>query len=132
MTERRDIPTTHISGLAKLIAGDNSCLFSTWFKSWHHGYRRAWEDRSGLAEWNASHAHVVRESADRLEQRGDSVFLEMQNWFETTSSRSRSRIVSKPAWKPLFSREVANLPQVPRAGLTRRAQGLADEQHVGW
>ena len=24
MTERRDIPTTHVSGLAKLIAGDDS------------------------------------------------------------------------------------------------------------
>ncbi len=34
----------------------------------------------------------MRESADRFEQRGDNVFLEMQNWFETRSSRT----VGKP------------------------------------
>ena len=59
------------------------------FKLWHQGYRQAREDRSGLAEWNTRHAHVVREAADQFEQRGDNVFLEMQNWFETHSTDRR-------------------------------------------
>ena len=96
MTKQREKPTTHVSGLAKLIAGDNSCIFSLWFKSWHHSYQQARMDRTGLAEWNARHAHVVRESADRLEQNGSNVFLETQNWFEVRSSRSGSPIIGKP------------------------------------
>ena len=31
MTERRDISTTHVRGLAKLIADDNMCMLSLWF-----------------------------------------------------------------------------------------------------
>ena len=49
MTRRLERPSTHVSGLAKLIAGDNSCLFSIWFKSWHRDYETN-RDGSGLAE----------------------------------------------------------------------------------
>ncbi len=48
MTRRLERPSTHVSGLAKLIAGDNSCLFSIWFKSWHRDYETN-RDGSGLA-----------------------------------------------------------------------------------
>lgn len=37
------------------------------------GRPKSW---TGLAEWNAKHAHVVREFADQLERNGDSVFFE--------------------------------------------------------
>ena len=40
MTTRGDTPGTQITGLSKLMAGDNSCLFRPWFKSWHHSYKR--------------------------------------------------------------------------------------------
>ena len=48
MIRRLERPSTYVSGLAKLIAGDNSCLFSIWFKSWHRDYETN-RDGSGLA-----------------------------------------------------------------------------------
>ena len=95
MTRRLGRPSTHVSGLAKLIAGDNSCLFSIWFKSWHRDYETS-RDGSGLAEWNARHTSAVHELADRLERQGDSVHMEMQNWFEVRSSITGSIVIGKP------------------------------------
>ena len=39
---------------------------------------------------------MIRETAARLEQRGDDVYLELRNGFEATGSRSGARIVGRP------------------------------------
>ena len=95
MTRRRDRSSTHVSGLARLIAGDNSCLFSVWFRSWHRDYETT-GDGSDQADWNVRRSSVVRETAACLEQRGDDVYLELRNGFEATGSRSGARIVGRP------------------------------------
>ena len=96
MTTRRDTPRTQITGLSKLMAGDNTCLFRPWFKSWHHSYKRLSGGGEGLATWQARHSLAVHELADRLEREGCEVFIEDQNWFDTRSSASGSILTGKP------------------------------------
>ena len=95
MTRRRDRSSTHASSLAKLLAGDTSCLFSVWFRSWHRDYEIT-GDGSEQADWNAHRSSLIRETAARLEQRGDDVYLELRNGYEATGSRSGARIVGRP------------------------------------
>ena len=80
MTTRRDTPRTQVTGLSKLMAGDNACLFRPWFKSWFHGYRRLRGSGEGLATWQARHSLAVHED---------------QNWFDTASA-SGSVLSGKP------------------------------------
>ena len=96
MATRRDTPRTQITGLSKLMAGDNACLFRPWFKSWHHSYKRLSGGGEGLATWQARHSLAVHELADRLEREGCEVFIEDQNWFDTRSSASGSILTGKP------------------------------------
>ena len=95
MTRRKNRSSTHVSALARLLAGDNSCLFSVWFRSWHRDYETS-GDGSEQADWNARRSSLVRETAARLEQRGDDVYLELRNGFEATGSRSGTRISGRP------------------------------------
>ena len=84
-----------VTGLSKLMAGDHSCLFRPWYKSWHQGYRRLSGGGEGLAAWQARHSLAVHELADRLEREGCEVFIEDQNWFDTMSA-SGSVLSGKP------------------------------------
>ena len=95
MTRRRVRASTHISSLARLLAGDNSCLFSVWFRSWRRDYETI-GDGSEQVDWNAHRSSLIRETAARLEQRGDDVYLELRNGFEATGSRSGARISGRP------------------------------------
>ena len=85
-----------MSGLAKINAADSSCIFSVRLRSRQYGKRRAREDRAGLAERKARHAHVVREYVDRREERDEHVLLEMQNWFGSINSERCSPVVGRP------------------------------------
>ena len=95
MTRRRDRSGTHVSSLARLLAGDSFCLFSVWFRSWHRDYETT-GDGPGQADWSARRSSLARETAARLEQRGDDVYLELRNGFEATGSRSGARVVGRP------------------------------------
>ena len=95
MTTRRDILRMQVTGLSKVLAGDQSCLFRPWFKSWHQGYKRLPSGGEGLAAWQARHSLAVHELADRLEREGCEVFIEDQNWFDTMSA-SGSVLTGKP------------------------------------
>ena len=95
ITRRKVRTSTHVSSLAKLLAGDSSCLFSVWFRSWHRDYETT-GDGSEQADWNVRRSSLVRETAACLEQRGDDVYLELRNGFEATGSRSGARVVGRP------------------------------------
>ena len=66
MTVRSNIPKTYVTWLAKLLSGDNSCMFFAWFSKIKGDF--------DFAEWNVRHTLHLHEMADRLED---------QNWFET-------------------------------------------------
>ena len=96
MTTRREVSRTHVTSIAKLMSGDNSCMYSAWFRSWHERYRKAETDGTGLAEWNMRHTTMMHETVALLEKDGYEVSIEGQNWFETRSSQTGSIIIGKP------------------------------------
>ena len=96
MTTRREVSRTHVTSIAKLMSGDNSCIYSAWFRSWHERYRKAETDGTGLADWNMRHTTMMHETVALLEKDGYEVSIEGQNWFETRSSQTGSIIIGKP------------------------------------
>ena len=91
----RNIPKTYVTWLAKLLSGDNACLFFVWFRSWHSVFKKVPQDRD-FSEWNINHTLHLHNLADRLEEQGCEVFLEGQNWFETQGRSSHSIVNGKP------------------------------------
>ena len=96
MTTRRDVARTHVTTIAKLMSGDNSCIYSAWFRAWHEGYRKAESDSTGLAEWNMRHTTMMHETVALLGKAGYELSIEGQNWFETRSSQTGSIIIGRP------------------------------------
>ena len=96
MTARRDVARTHVTTIAKLMAGDNSCIYSAWFRAWHEGYRKVETDSTGLAEWNMRHTTMMHETVALLGKAGYEVSIEGHNWFETRSSQTGSIIIGRP------------------------------------
>ena len=41
MPVSRVVPKTYVAWLAKLISGDNTCLFFVWFRFWHSVFNKA-------------------------------------------------------------------------------------------
>ena len=95
MPEPRTIPKTYVTWLAKLLSGENSCLFFVWFRSWHSAFDRVPQNRD-FSEWNMRHTAHLHDLADKLEEEGCEVFLEGQNWFQAKSEDSGSIINGKP------------------------------------
>ena len=83
----RTIPKTYVTWLAKLLSGDNACLFFVWFRSWHSVFRKV-PQKHDFSEWNMRHTMHLHDLADKLEEQGCDVFLEGQNWFETRGEGS--------------------------------------------
>ena len=67
-----------------------------WFTSRHGSSGGTRENGPGAADGDVGHSSLVRETATRLEERGDDVFLEIRNAFEATGSRSGARIAGRP------------------------------------
>ena len=40
----RNIPKTYVTWLAKMLSGDNACLFYVWFRSWHSVFKKVPQD----------------------------------------------------------------------------------------
>ena len=85
----RIVPKTYVAWLAKLLSGDNSCLFFVWFRFWHSVFKKVPQDRD-FTEWNIKHTLHLHNLAYRLEGQCCEVFLEEENWFETQGTNSHS------------------------------------------
>ena len=73
-------PSTHVDDIARLLSDEGSCPHSVWSGSRCSGPGRA----------------VVRETAGRLEKRGDDVFPAFRKGFEATGTVSGARIAGRP------------------------------------
>ena len=68
--------------LTRLLAGENSCEWSSWFRAQHEGWR--WEkvpssfDQVG---WQLAHTAGINENRQRWEEQGFKVITEDQNSF---------------------------------------------------
>ena len=78
MTVPRDTLYTWITWIAKLLVGENVCLWAAWFKSHFEKYEKAESDFDSVG-WNMRHTQALMELADRLGAGGCEVFIEDQN-----------------------------------------------------
>src|SRR5689334_9237785 len=78
MTQPRPSPLIHVSWLKKLLVGDNSCEWATWFRAHYVGYKKA---PFNLATWKVEHTALVNQKRAELEEAGNFVRIEAQNKF---------------------------------------------------
>ena len=96
MTGDRITPSTHVDDIARLLTDEGSCPHSVWSGSRYGGPGRAVVRVRDPSDGSDGHSSVVRETAGRLEKRGDDVFPAFRNGFEATGSVSGARIVGRP------------------------------------
>ena len=90
------MPRTNVTKVARLMSGDDRCMYLAWFRSWHEGYRKARTGRAGRGNRDMKHTTMLHETVALLKKVGYEVTLGGQNWFETRSSRTGSIIIGKP------------------------------------
>ncbi len=80
MTIRRDKVYVWVTWLSRLLVGDASCEWASWYKAHHTGYSKASRDFS-LSTWKMHHTRLLNDVRDRLEAEGHTVTTERSNWF---------------------------------------------------
>ncbi len=81
MTVKRDNLYVWVTWLSRIMSGDDSCLWSRWFKINHQGYEKAPNDFDTVG-WLTAHTKLVNELADQYETAGWSITIEDQNAFK--------------------------------------------------
>ena len=80
MTVRRDNVYVWVTWLSRLLVGDASCEWASWFKAHHSGYSKASRDFS-LSTWKMHHTRLLNDVRDGLEADGHTVSVERENSF---------------------------------------------------
>ena len=80
MTIRRDNVYVWVTWLSRLLVGDASCEWASWYRAHYSGYARASRDFS-LSTWKMHHTRLLNDVRDRLEAKGHTVTTERANWF---------------------------------------------------
>ena len=78
-TPRRE-PYIWPTWLTKILAGEQSCEWATWFKAHFQGYEKAPRD-GDLTAWTARHTELLQKRAAELRKNGYEVLVEDQNKF---------------------------------------------------
>ena len=81
MTKQRDNVYIWVTWLSRLLVGDASCEWASWFKAHHTSYAKASRDFS-LSTWKMNHTRLLNDVRDRLESDGHTVFTERENSFK--------------------------------------------------
>ncbi len=80
MTVRRDGVFIWVTWLSKLLVGDSSCEWASWFKAHFTAYDKAPSDFD-TASWLMNHTALTNEVRSLLENAGSTVRTENQNLF---------------------------------------------------
>jgi hypothetical protein len=81
MAEKRKHPYIWVTWLSKIMAGEQACLWASWFKAHHQNYRKA-EGDFDLARWNMEHTRLLVQTRMELARHGATVRVESQNAFQ--------------------------------------------------
>ena len=74
---RKDGPYIWATWLSKLLVGDNSCEWASWFKAQYEGKSWTKAERVGnLARWQIGHTDMLKRKAQELREQGYEVTLE--------------------------------------------------------
>ncbi len=80
MTEPRSGPYIWVTWLSKLLVGDRSCEWATWFKAHHKNYDRS-PSPFDVVTWQMNHTALLNDVRAGLELDGNRVLSEDQNYF---------------------------------------------------
>jgi hypothetical protein len=80
MTVKRKQPYVWVTWLSKIMAGEQACLWASWFKTHHQDYPKM-EGDFDLARWNLEHTRLLVGTRAQLCRPGVEVRVESQNAF---------------------------------------------------
>ena len=96
MTQPRAAPYVWVTWLSKLLVGDDSCVWSSWFKAHYQKFRKNEQSSSlDLLTWKMAHTRLLRQISDRLRSDGHTMTMEDQNFFRL-QGRSGATLAGKP------------------------------------
>lgn len=78
-TKQRAEPYVWVSWLTRLLAGESSCVWSTWFRAHHLPAKQPTD--FDLGAWQVEHSAMLRKTAAEHRQQGHTVYTEGQNLF---------------------------------------------------
>lgn len=80
MTTQRERPFVWLTWLSRLMTGERTCLWASWFRAHYEGYERLPIDFNE-AVWKVRHTALLTDVATQLEQEGQIVTMQEQNRF---------------------------------------------------
>ena len=80
MAEPRSGPYIWATWLSKLLVGDLSCEWASWFKAHYKGYERM-PSTFDMVTWQMNHTSLLNDVRDKLEADGLTVLTENQSYF---------------------------------------------------
>jgi hypothetical protein len=80
MTVKRNQPYVWVTWLSKVMAGEQACLWASWFKVHHQDYPKA-PGNFDLASWNVEHTRLLIQTRTEWSRWGTEVRVEEQNRF---------------------------------------------------
>jgi len=93
---RKDGPYIWTTWLSKLLVGDNSCEWASWFKTQFDG--KSWtraDQVSNLARWQIGHTDMLNRKAGELRKQGYEVTREAQNQFTVAAEKIKVAVAGK-------------------------------------
>jgi hypothetical protein len=78
---KRQSPYIWVTWLSKVMAGEQACLWASWFKTHHQNFQKADSDFN-LARWNLEHTRLLVRTRTELAARNCDVRVESQNSFQ--------------------------------------------------
>jgi hypothetical protein len=85
MPERRTDPYIWVTWLSKLLVGDNSCEWASWFRAHFRDFQKVPSDFDTFS-WQIDHTDLLNEVRVDLEAEGHTVTTEQQNLFRLRGS----------------------------------------------
>jgi hypothetical protein len=82
MADRRDVPYIWVTWLTKLLVGENSCEWATWFRANHlsNSYVKT-PSTFDATNWQIQHTELLNRERNKLDVQGRTIFTESQNSF---------------------------------------------------
>ena len=91
---KRKSPYIWVTWLSKVMAGEQACLWASWFKAHHQNFEKADSDFD-LTRWNVEHTRLLVQTRTELAARLAEVRVESQNSFQY-SHASGAVLAGKP------------------------------------
>ena len=95
MTQVRPTPYIWVTWLSRLLVGDDSCIWASWYRVHYQDFRKSEGSSFDLAKWKMSHTRLLRQIRDSLRADGHTMTMEDQNAFKLTGN-SRATLAGKP------------------------------------